>query len=41
MFPMSPDLQLQASRPTRLQREKAAARANLLRRLKRRSTSTD
>jgi hypothetical protein len=36
MFPMDPHLQLQASRPTRLQREKAAARANLLRRLVRR-----
>jgi hypothetical protein len=37
MFPMEPNLQLQANRPTRLQREKAAARANLLRRLTRRS----
>jgi hypothetical protein len=40
MFPMDPNLQLQASRPT-VQRERAAARANLLRRLKRRSTSAD
>jgi hypothetical protein len=41
MFPMDPNLQLQASRTTRLQRERAAARASLLRRIKRRSTSAD
>jgi hypothetical protein len=41
MFPMDPHLQLQASRFTRLQREKAAARANLLRRIRRRSTAAD